>query len=236
MTIVPSRGSADAIAAGGPADQVAWRKATVKQAGRTAYYVFCDAPSGTQITGVSPDKLAPPLTPGNGFVFVYRPQPLALSGKKCTIDGTDFPFRGAAAGGNAAGSPNAYAVNLRDDINGKAPPVDYQASAEGNIVTVFGKTAPFQLTLYTSESRSIQVSGTEGITVTREFSRSSQSSLTRQNTGNRTVAVGASVDVRFSRQFEMNVTGNSAISARLVSIPAPPQFLETIKTYLAGEE
>lgn len=73
--------------------------------------------------------------------------------------------------------------------------------------------------------------------MTEQFSRSSTSSLTQQNSGNKTVAVGASLDVRYSRQFEMNVTGNSSISARLVSIPAPPAFLETIKTFLtdAGE-
>jgi hypothetical protein len=69
--------------------------------------------------------------------------------------------------------------------------------------------------------------------VTREFSRTETRSLTRQNTGNRAVAFGATLDVRYSRQFEMTVTGNSAISARLVSIPAPPQFLEAIRAYLA---
>jgi low affinity Fe/Cu permease len=53
-----------------------------------------------------------------------------------------------------------------------------------------------------------------------------------QNTGNRTIAVGASLDYRSSRQFEQSVTGNSTITARLVSIPAPPEFLALVKDFL----
>lgn len=46
-----------------------------------------------------------------------------------------------------------------------------------------------------------------------------------------TIAVGASVDVRVARQFEMDVSGNAKVSARMVSLPAPPEFLDEIKTY-----
>ncbi len=52
---------------------------------------------------------------------------------------------------------------------------------------------------------------------------------TRKNPS--TIAVGASVDVRVARQFEMDVSGNSKVSARLVSLPAPPEFLDEIKSY-----
>lgn len=45
-------------------------------------------------------------------------------------------------------------------------------------------------------------------------------------------AMGASVDVRSARQFELNVEGNASVSARLVSLPAPPEFLDEIKTFL----
>lgn len=231
ITKIPSRGAADAQAAGGPADNVEFRKAELRVTGQTGFYIFCDAPNGTTIENVAPDKLTPPAGNGNGFVFLYRPEPLALAGKGVTIDGTNFQFSGAAGGGHASGSPEAHAHNLKTAINANGA-VDFQASAEGNIVTVFGKSAPFQLTLLTAERRNIQISGSSGITVTQQFSRSTSSNLTQQATGNKTVAVGASVDVRVSRQFEMNVTGNSSISARLVSVPSPPQFLETIKEFL----
>lgn len=52
---------------------------------------------------------------------------------------------------------------------------------------------------------------------------------TRKNPS--TIAVGASVDIRVARQFEMDVSGNSKVSARLVSLPAPPEFLDEIKSY-----
>lgn len=46
-------------------------------------------------------------------------------------------------------------------------------------------------------------------------------------------AVGGSVDVRTSRQFDLSVEGNASVSVRLVSLPAPPEFLEEIKAYLS---
>jgi hypothetical protein len=166
----------------------------------------------------------------NGFIYLYKPSPLNLTGG-VTIDGTTFNYRGTAAGSFAANSPEAYARNLADDINANTAAA-LQASANANVVTVSKNGDKFQLTLVTSNNRNITLTGSSGVTVTTQFSRSSSSNLTRQNTGNRAVAVGASLDVRFSRQFEMNVTGNSSISARLVSIPAPPQFLETIRSFL----
>lgn len=235
---LPSEGAREAqedvAANGSPRDNVNFRKAEVRVKNRTAHYVVVDAPIGTSIENVAPDKTAPAAT-GNGFIFLFDAIPLSLSGKKCTIDGTDFAFSGSPGGGHASGTPEAHAFNLQALINANTA-VDFEASAQGNTVTVFGKTTPFQLSLITAETRNIQISSSEGITVTEQFSRSESSNLTQQNTGNRTVAVGASVDVRVSRQFEMNVTGNSSISARLVSIPAPPQFLETIQDFLNPSE
>lgn len=235
ITITPSRGSADAIAAGGPADNIEFRKAVVKAAGRTAWWVFVQQRTGgPNLEGVTPDmRSGPPVgQTGNGFIYLYLGGALALSGKKVTVEGTDYPLRGAAGGGFASGAAEAYAFNLAADVNANAA-ATYTASAEANVVTLLRKTQPIRIDIVTAESRSIQLSGTSGVTVTREFTRTESRSLTRQNTGNRAVAFGATLDVRFSRQFEMNVTGNSAISARLVSIPAPPQFLETIRAFLA---
>ncbi|MEM7686324.1 MAG: OmpA family protein, partial [Pseudomonadota bacterium] len=238
QTPVQSRGATDAnadVRSGGSRDNVEFRRAEIRVPGRSSYYIFCDAPGGTQIESFTPDLRASSSTSDNGFIFVYDAQPLSLGGNSCTIDGTNFPFNGSPGGGHSSGSPEAHAFNLKTSINGNGA-VDFEASADGNVVTVFGKTTPFQISLVTAESRNIQLSGSEGITVTEQFSRSESSNLTQQNTGNRTVAVGASVDVRVSRQFEMNVTGNSSISARLVSIPAPPQFLETIQDFLNPSE
>ncbi len=221
------------VASGGPRDNVEFRKAEIVPDNAT-HYLLVDSPnSGLTIETGTPDKTGAGDT-GNGFAFKFRPAGLGLSGNGVTIDGTSFNYSGSAGGGHASGSPGAHAFNLKESINGNGS-VDFEASAEGNVVTVFGKSVPFSLSLFTAETRNIQISSSEGVTVTEQFSRSQSSNATQANTGNRTVAVGASVDVRVSRQFEMNVTGNSSISARLVSIPAPAQFLDTIKDFLAEE-
>ncbi|MGY6409876.1 MAG: OmpA family protein [Alkalilacustris sp.] len=235
ITITPSRGDADARAAGGPANNIDFRRAEVKTVGRSAWWIFVrQRPAGPPLLGVTPDMTGGPIVgqTGNGFVYLFLAAALSLTGRSVTVEGTAFPLRGAAGGGFASGAPEAYAFNLAADVNGNAA-ATYTASAEANVVTLLRKSQPIRIDLVTAESRQIAISGTSGITVTREFSRTETRNLTRQNTGNRAVAFGATLDVRYSRQFEMNVTGNSAITARLVSIPAPPQFLETIRAYLA---
>jgi hypothetical protein len=45
---------------------------------------------------------------------------------------------------------------------------------------------------------------------------------------NRTFALAASVDARYSRQFDMSVQGNASMSARLVAVPPPAAFTQII--------
>ena len=235
ITITPSRGDADARAAGGPGNNIEFRRAEVRVVGRTAWWLFVkQRPSGPNLDGVVPDLRSGAMVgqSGNGFIYLYAGGALALSGRSVTVEGTGYALRGAAGGGFASGAAEAYAFNLAADVNANAA-ATYTASAEANVVTLLRKSQPIRIDLVTAETRQIAISGTSGVTVTREFTRTETRSLTRQNTGNRAVAFGATLDVRYSRQFEMTVTGNSAISARLVSIPAPPQFLETIRAYLA---
>ena len=216
-------------------DNQDFRKAEIKTTDRTHYWIFVHAiDGGPNLNAVLPDKIGN-TSAENGFIYLFKPTPLGLSGKKVTVESIDFPFRGAAIGGHILESPEAYAKNLADDINGNSS-ANLKASVLRNVVTISRDGDKFQLTLVSSEQRQITLSGTSGITVTEEFSRTRSSNLTRQNTGNRTVAVGASLDVGYSRKFGMNVTGNSSISARLVSIPAPAQFLETIQNYLNQDE
>ncbi|MCX7649856.1 MAG: hypothetical protein N2050_04820 [Flavobacteriales bacterium] len=46
--------------------------------------------------------------------------------------------------------------------------------------------------------------------------------------GSNTFAIGASLDIRYARQFEMSVEGNASMSARLIALPPPEGF----KTYI----
>jgi len=54
----------------------------------------------------------------------------------------------------------------------------------------------------------------------------------KKNTVNRAAAIAGSVDARFARMFDMSMSGNMSIAAELVSIPAPPEFLQFIKDHL----
>lgn len=196
------------------------------------HFVWVDGDASNQLDGVTPDQLGGNDSGDNGWVYVYDALGLSgLNGETVTIKGQSFPLSGAAGGGRAADSAEAFARNLATAVNANAS-VGVKASAAGNVTNLCNEGDSYRMILVTSSNRDIALSGTSGITVTTAFSRTTSSSATRENTGNRTVAIGASVDVRYGRQFEMNVTGNSSISARLVSIPAPPQFLETIKDFL----
>lgn len=238
ITLKPSGGNAAAAAAGNTAgqDNQNFRKAEITTPERTNHWLFVNAqPGGANLNAISPDKRGDSGA-DNGFIYLIKPTALALSGKKVTIEGNDFAFSGAATGGGgAAGSPQVYARNLTNLINANTA-AGLKASVTGNVVTVSKDGDKFELKLVTTEQRQINLSGSSGISVSQQFTRTRSSSQTQQNTGNRAVAVGASLDVRFSRKFEMNVSGNSSISARLVSIPAPPQFLETIQQFLNKDE
>jgi hypothetical protein len=50
------------------------------------------------------------------------------------------------------------------------------------------------------------------------------SSLTTDNT----LAIGVSVDARYSRQFDMSAEGNASMSARIVAVPPPQKFKEHV--------
>ncbi len=52
----------------------------------------------------------------------------------------------------------------------------------------------------------------------------------------RAMAWGSSISVRYSRQFGVEITGNSAIRARLVAVPAPAELLDEISAYLSNVE
>lgn len=195
-------------------------------------FVFIDGDDSHTLKPVLPDHTAGP-TPGNGWVYVSDPAAVNLSagGRKVVIRGVDFPLSGAAIDGLATHSGEAYARHLALDVNAH-PTVQVKAWATGHVCNLALAGDNFALELVSTEDREISMSSTEDVTVTRQFSRSTTTHTTSQNTGNRTIAVGASLDYRSSRQFEQSVTGNSSITARLVSIPAPPEFLALVKDFL----
>lgn len=105
-----------------------------------------------------------------------------------------------------------------------------------------------KLTMLTNQSEEIEVESNEESTSqgseqssTHLFGKTkNQKSILNEAVGNKSqdssFALSASVDFRMSRQFEMSMEGNSSMSARMVSLPAPTKFVQFLEnTYGTGE-
>lgn len=238
LGVVPSTGEKrwkDAGAADGQKnpDQ---RLADISLADTADRYVFIrgDASHGIEPDKVTPDTRPAPTGPDNGFVFAGGASEngnLSAGARKIVIKAADFPISGAANGALTTHSPEAYAANLARDVNANQA-VQVKAWATGNVCNLANAGDNFELLLVTSETREITLERTGDVTVTTQFSKTQTTVKADTATGNRTVAFGATLNARFSKQFDQTITGNSTISAKLVSIPAPPQFLDQIKTFL----
>lgn len=49
------------------------------------------------------------------------------------------------------------------------------------------------------------------------------------NTGNRAVMWGLSIDASYHRKYEFDMSGSSRITTTMVSVPAPPAFIDQIR-------
>lgn len=187
---------------------------------------------GQVFTGVEPDRRDNSEPASNGWVLTYDANDMSgLNGKQVTAEGRSWGLSGAAVDGHAADSPQAFAKNLANSINADSDS-QISASSGGAVCHLARKSDPVRLHLLSTSSRELRMTSSESITISEQFANTSSARETTRRTGNSTVAFGATLDVRHARQFELDVTGNSSISARLVSIPAPPEFLDTIRTFL----
>lgn len=198
------------------------------------HLVFVNAEQGHAInkTQVLPNKLADNATQGNGFIYVLSAVNLTnLNNKQISIKGTQFSLSGDAINGLEANSPEAFAANLTKDVNALNA-LAVEATRRGHIAYLSNASDEVKLILVSESSKEINLSGSDGVTVKTNFTRTQTQTTRKEREGNTTVAVGASLNVRYSRQFEMEITGNSSISARLVSVPPPTEFVESMQAIL----
>lgn len=235
IIIKPSRGqkAAETEQPNGAINDQNYRKVSLSIQGRHQHWILVSTKSG----GPKLDDVTPapendnPLTgTTNRFIYVYQNATLDLNDKTVTIDGKTYNLSGAATNGFAVNSPEAYAKNLANLIN--ADETNVQASATHNIVSLARDTDKFNVILVSKSTENLEVKGSSGVTVTEQFSRSSSRNAFQSSTEDRRIAYGATVDARTKRKFEMEISGNSKISARLVAIPAPVEFLDAIRRYL----
>lgn len=229
----------------GNPDNPQFRRVEVVLEGETARFILVESTGTTQID----DKPTPDLTgggAGNGFVSVSKlaANPVA-SGTKIKLGdpATDVALSGAAVttGGAtlAADSPEAFAQNLTAAINAQSTAHKVRAVRRGAIVYLAHAEDAVVLDLLTTKSGAIALAAAGGARITKPLdavasggSGADQPDAAAGGGTKVSVAVGMSVDYRTSRMFETSVNGNSAISARLVAVPAPVEFLEEIRSYL----
>lgn len=222
-------GEARAVEDDNPVNHQADRVVEIAPADDQAAYILVES-EADELDDVAPDRKDG--SDGNGWLGLFSARSLDdLDGDTVTIEGEPFSLSGDPVAGADEHSPEAFARNLADAVNNKTG-FDVAANARGRVCHLAPSADAIQLHLVTTSRSDIQMASSDGVTVQEQFSRASSEREVRQRTGNRTVAVGASVDVRYSRQFELDVTGNSSITARLVSVPAPPEFLDTIREFL----
>ena len=185
---------------------------------------------------VEPNKLNSRPVQGNGFTFVNHSKTLNnLNGKKILIKNEEFTLSGEAINGHEEDSAFAFATQLTQAVQTKAG-FDVEASRRGHVVQLSNSSDETQLILLSESSQEINLSGSDGVTVKSNFTRTQTQSSRREREGNTTVAVGASLNVRYSRQFEMEITGNSSISARLASVPPPAEFVQSMQEILNAKK
>ena len=202
------------------------------------YIILVDADEGFSINKdeVEPNKLNSRPVQGNGFTFVNRSKTLNnLNGKKILIKNEEFTLSGEEINGHEEDSAFAFATQLTQAVQNKAG-FDVEASRRGHVVQLSNATDETQLILLSESSQEINLAGSDGVTVKSNFTRTQTQSSKREREGNTTVAVGASLNVRYSRQFEMEITGNSSINARLASVPPPAEFVQSMQEILNAKK
>ncbi|EHR69518.1 outer membrane protein/peptidoglycan-associated (lipo)protein [Burkholderiales bacterium JOSHI_001] len=157
----------------------------------------------------------------------------------------EAPFAGASAGGEPAAGDTVTIGATVLTCTTDASPTTRQfakgtdaATTATNLAAAVGRVSGMQGTAAAAVVTVRGLSGTRLATSNPQAFELSAATLsgeapTPQRTeSNTTVAAGLSVDVAYARRFGMEVTGNSRIAARLVSLPAPVELLDEIRTFL----
>lgn len=213
-----------------------FRRAEITLAGSTDLLIVVE--SGTEQLQETPTPDHTGGSAGNGFVFARRFSALPIDGTAVLLgaSATRVAISTAAvnSGGtsHAAGSAAAAAFNLARDINAGTATHRVRATTRGGVVLLANADDAVVIDLVTLSANDITLAAGGGASVTRPLGSIAAGPTASRDRPKVTAAIGITVDYRRSRQFEQSVNGNSAISARLVSVPAPVEFLDELKQYL----
>ena len=224
-----------------PADNPQFRRAEVTLAGSTDLFIVVES-DATQLQA----KPLPDLTAGgtgNGFVMVRQSAAQAVDATAVKVGDSQTSAATSGAAVNTteakfdADTPEAHAFNLAKAVNASSDTSKVRATQRGSVVVLASTADAVTLDLVTVSATEITLAADGGAEVSKPLEPlKAAGPAASGDKPNISVAVGATVDFRTSRQFEQSVNGNSSISARLVAVPAPVEFLEEIKKYLATDK
>lgn len=214
-----------------------FRRVEVTLVGSSDLFVIVD--SGTSQLQEKPTPDRTDASPGNGFIVVKSFAAQTVDGQKLKLGDALIPVDikpdtvNTADDKFDAGTPEAFAFNLAKSINDGSDTHKARATRRGAVVLLASVDDAVTIDLLTLSADDIKLSAADGASITKPLAAITPAGPTaNKDKPNVTLAVGVAVDYRTSRQFEQSVNGNSSISARLVAVPAPVQFLDEIKKFL----
>ncbi|MEL6536535.1 MAG: OmpA family protein [Bacteroidota bacterium] len=210
---------------------VNYRKVTVELVSSRDYFFFSGGNMSQDATHQGPDTF------GNGFLKIQEGGYVHLGHSRAKFsvgkENYDIHIGYSIQRGVKSSFANTERLNTNYSFE-QVDDVSYLLSNEATIKhIVFSETTDeIEIETETRDSNSAS-DGENTIKVD-----SNQNSLTRTRKISSTVenpntfAVGGSLDIRTSKQLDVSTSGSSAVSARLVSLPAPPEFLDEVKSFL----
>jgi hypothetical protein len=185
------------------------------------YTLFARTPTAPALSSAGTLRVArrfgdgrPPATPQPRDTLVIDNVQLVAVEAGTTPQAGQF-LLGISAADTARNLANAITTGVTAGLL----PAGLQAQAAGNVVTLSG---PSGTMLGTSNTNAFLLSGPR---------LGGRSSVDRQEGSGRQLRA-LNVDAHLAVKHELSVSGSSSIKARLVAVPAPPQFLQAIGDYL----
>lgn len=178
------------------------------------------------------------LPPGRSYIYypVYNPSPTFSPPAPA---GASFLLAAAASfivtneSAEQFESGESTYTLLSDYETGNS--THFYSETREDILHLLHKDTELTFMAYSEESENIEIVAEEGSEEEiRVYNNENETeriqSLATKNRSNRTFAASASVDFRFSRQFEMSVEGSASMSAHMVAVPPPEAFTLHIAT------
>jgi hypothetical protein len=190
--------------------------------------IYIEGPNNP-ITGASSTAYTGPTTLNNGF---YKYGEIATGSRTLNFShkGTNFVFAGITNIDSFITAFTAHASGSK-----------YQYEKVHETVHLIHEESSIKFTAYNLDSEEITITTKDSSSETTSNSASkvlidetvNSKYYLKQDTEKledpSALAVGGSVDFRTCRQFEMSLTGNAQMSARLISVPAPDGFKAHIR-------